>query len=167
MEPAPHAEFGYGGAFGTFSLVRFIALCNRASKRTDAEIRVIMWYCGATLLDPGKVNRTLADIGAELGFSPDALSRMIKKLVKDRLLRKSGSVGRSPFYAITPYLVYRGSGYDHREAIKGWNPPHILGLTQEPESYLLVRPAEDESLEENFLTHIHRAAREARTAQSA
>ncbi|MGV9267474.1 hypothetical protein ACWDRR_22740 [Kitasatospora sp. NPDC003701] len=167
MEPVPQAEFGYGGPYGTFSLVRYIALCNRASKRTDAEIRVITWYCGATLLDPRLVNRTLADIGKDLGFNPDALSRMIKKLVKDRLLRKSGSVGRSPFFEITPYLVFRGSGYNHREAIKGWNPPHILGLTEEPEAYLLVRPAEEESVENNFLTQIHRAARAARAAQSA
>jgi hypothetical protein len=164
-EPVPTADFAYGGPYGTFSLVRFIALCRRESGRTDAEIRVVTWYCGATLLKPELVNRTLADIGKEVGFSPDALSRMIRKLVKDRLLRKSGSVGRSPFYEITPYLVFRGSGYAHREELKGWNPPHIKGLTQEPESYLLVTPAEDDNPRpENFLSHIHAAARAARSA---
>ncbi|WP_051813038.1 helix-turn-helix domain-containing protein [Kitasatospora sp. MBT63] len=167
-EPVPQADFGYGGAYGTFSLVRFVSLCARESGRTDAEIRVITWYCGATLLKPELVNRTVADIGRGLGFSPDALSRMIRKLVKDRLLRKSGSVGRSPFYEITPYLVFRGSGYEHREALKGWNPPHIKGLTQEPEAYLLVTPAEDDNVEPaNFLTHIHSAARTARAARGA
>ncbi|MFD8782579.1 hypothetical protein [Kitasatospora sp. NPDC059599] len=85
-----------------------------------------------------------------------------------RLLRESGSIGRSPFYEITPYLVFRGFGYEHREALKGWNPPHIKGLTQEPEAYLLVTPAEDDQVEPaNFLTHIHSAARKARTARGA
>ncbi|MFD5565875.1 hypothetical protein [Kitasatospora griseola] len=167
-EPVPHADFGYGGAYGTFSLVRFVSLCSRASGRTDAEIRVVTWYCGATLLKPELVNRTVTDIGKELGFSPDALTRMIRKLVKDRLLRKSGSVGRSPFYEITPYLVFRGSGYAHREELKGWNPPHIKGLTEEPEGYLLVTPAEDDGVQpENFLTHINSAARAIRAVQSA
>lgn len=166
-EPAPYAPFGYGGAFGTFSLARYVALCNRSSGRTDAEMRVLNWYCGATLLDPDLVNRTVVDIGKDLGFSPDALTRMIRKLTKDRLLRRSGSVGRSPFYAVTPYLVFRGSGYAHREAIKGWNPPHIKGLTEEPESaaYMLVAPADDDNVRpENFLTHIQSAVRAARTA---
>ncbi|MFJ9457731.1 hypothetical protein ACIRST_21935 [Kitasatospora sp. NPDC101447] len=114
------------------------------------------------------MNRTVADIGKVLGFSPDALTRMTRKLVKDRLLRKSGSIGRSPFYEITPCLVFRGSGYEHREALKGWNLPHIKGLTQEPEAYLLVTPAEDDQVESaNFLTHIHSAARKARTTRSA
>ncbi len=169
-QPVPQADFGYGGPFGTFSLVRFVALCARTSGRTDAEVRVVTWYCGATLLDPNKVNRTVADIAEELGFTRPALSRMIGRLVKDRLLRKSGGVGRSPFYAVSPYLCFRGSGYEHREELKGWNPPHIAGLTQEPESYLLLTPSPDDEMGAdpvNFVEFLGRAGRTSRTSQTA
>ncbi|MEU3495400.1 helix-turn-helix domain-containing protein [Kitasatospora cineracea] len=169
-ERVPQADFGYGGPFGTFSLVRFVALCSRESGRTDAEIRVITWYCGATLLKPDLVNRTVADIAGDLGFTRPALSRMITRLVKDRLLRKTGGVGRSPFYGVSPYLCFRGSGYEHREELKGWNPPHIKGLTEEPESYLLLTPSPDDDLPAdpvNFAQFLGRAGRMARDSQSA
>ncbi|MHA6756956.1 hypothetical protein [Streptacidiphilus sp. PAMC 29251] len=166
-QPAPVASFGYGGPWGTFSLVRYVALHKSDSGRTHAELRVIGWYCGATLLDSKLVNRTVADIGRDLGLAPDSLTRMIRKLTKDRLLRKSGSIGRSPFYEITPYLVFNGSGYEHREALKGWNPPHIKGLTEEPEGYMLITDAAQDAAAvkpENFLSHIHSAALATRSA---
>lgn len=169
-EPVPQADFGYGGPFGTFSLARFVAICSRESGRTDGEVRVITWYCGATLLRPELVNRTLADIGRDLGFTGPALSRMVRRLAADRLLRRTGSVGRSPFYAASPYLVFRGSGYQHREALKAWNPPHIEGLTVEPESYLLLTPSPDDDPTAdpaNFASYLGRASRIARTSRLA
>ncbi|MFE3186252.1 hypothetical protein ACFXKR_36120 [Streptomyces violascens] len=66
---------------------------------------------------------TGADIAKELGMSPDSLGRTVKFLKKHRLLVEAGGIGRTTFYRTTPYLAFIGTGFEHREAVKEWNPP--------------------------------------------
>lgn len=158
-ELVPRVAFGYGpSGFGTFSLKHMQALAEKASGRTDGEVRVVAWYCGATLAEPNEANRSLSEIAGILGITRPALSRMVARLVKDRLLRKGATEGRVTVYEVTPYLAFRGSGAQHRERLKEWEPPHIAGLTDDPQSYLtLVLP--EAGSEPNFLQYLHLAGR--------
>lgn len=90
---------------------------------TDREFRVLVWFWFATEESEGPVMMTRADIAEELHMNPDTLSRTIKVLHKARMLLESGSIGRTTFYRCTPYLVFLGSGFEHRTAVKDWNPP--------------------------------------------
>lgn len=123
IEEVERAAYAFGGPHINVGIRRGRALASAASGLTDREYRVLTWYWFATEESQGPVMMTGADIAKEMNMSPDTLSRTVKALHKARLLLASGGIGRTTFYRCTPYLAFIGSGMEHREAVKDWNPP--------------------------------------------
>ncbi|MFJ5680739.1 MarR family transcriptional regulator [Streptomyces sp. NPDC093097] len=125
IEEVPRAGYAFDGPHINVGIRRGRELASAASGLTDREFRVLVWYWFATEESQGPVMMTGADIAKELGMSPDALGRTVKTLHKARLLLADGGIGRTTFYRCTPYLAFIGTGFDHREAVKDWNPPEL------------------------------------------
>lgn len=125
VEEVPRAPYAFDGPHINVGIRRGRELASAASGLTDREFRVLVWYWFATEESQGPVMMTGADVAKELGMSPDALSRTVKTLRKSRLLLDSGGIGRTTFYRCTPYLAFIGTGFEHREAVKDWNPPEV------------------------------------------
>ncbi|MGY5103018.1 MarR family transcriptional regulator [Streptomyces sp. 900105245] len=123
VEEVQRANYAFDGAHINVGIRKGRELASAASGLTDREFRVLVWYWFATETSEEAIMRTGADISAELGMSPDALSRVVKVLKKARLLVEAGGLGRTTFYRCTPYLAFIGTGFAHREAVKDWNPP--------------------------------------------
>lgn len=125
IEEVERAPYAFGGPHINVGIRRGRMLASAASGLTDREFRVLVWYWFATEESQGPVMMTGADIAKELKMSPDTLGRTVKALHKNRLLLASGGIGRTTFYRCTPYLAFIGSGFEHREAVKDWNPPEV------------------------------------------
>ncbi|MFE7365914.1 ArsR/SmtB family transcription factor [[Kitasatospora] papulosa] len=124
----PSAPYAYGGPHSNASQNRLAAILEAPGEFTDAEVRVIMWYL---MRSPGQgepVRHTVTDVAAVLGMTRQGLSRIVKRLRERRILVERDRVGRTPFYALSPYLGGQGSGLDQRNAIRECNPPEIPGV---------------------------------------
>lgn len=129
--PIPVAHYAYGGAYSSGSQARLGAILE-SPDFTPAEVRVIMWY---VFRSPGHlepIKLTLQEIADAVGITRQALRRIINRLVDRRILLARGSMGRTTFYAISPYLGGQGSGKDQRDAIRTVNPPDIPGMEIKP-----------------------------------
>ncbi|MFI6055440.1 MarR family transcriptional regulator [Streptomyces violascens] len=119
------AAYAFDGPHINVGIRKGRQLASGASGLTDRQYRVLSWYWFATEQSQGPVTMTGTDIAKELGLSPDSLSRTVKFLKKHRLLVEAGGIGRTTFYRTTPYLAFIGTGFEHREAVKEWNPPEL------------------------------------------
>ncbi|GAB2966229.1 helix-turn-helix domain-containing protein [Streptomyces heilongjiangensis] len=130
--PIPVAHYAYGGAYSSGSQSRLGAILENPGEFTAAEVRVIMWY---VFRSPGHlepIKLTLQEIAEAVGITRQALRRIINHLEDRRILLARGSMGRTTFYAISPYLGGQGSGMDQRDAIRSVNPPEIPGTEIKP-----------------------------------
>lgn len=129
--PIPVAHYAYGGAYSSGSQSRLGAILE-SGEFTDAEVRVVMWYLFRSPGQGEPVKLTAQEIADRLRMTRQALRRIIKRLEARRILVARGSMGRTTFYAISPYLGGHGSGRDQREAIRSCNPPEIPGTEIKP-----------------------------------
>lgn len=126
----PTAPYAFSGPHASTDKRRVRAIC--ASKGfTPAEKFLVLWFIGTTPEGMLPVNMTAKDIAGEVGMTPDAVSRMLRKLAKCRVLVRTGKIGHIAMYSISPYVAYHGSGLEQREAVKNWNPPEIPGFTDQ------------------------------------
>jgi DNA-binding CsgD family transcriptional regulator len=125
IEDVERAPYAFDGPHINVGIKRGRRLASNESGLTDREFRVLVWYWFATEQSQGPVMMTGAEVARELGMSPDSLGRTVKMLKKARLLVEAGNIGRTTFYRTTPYLAFIGSGFEHREAVKDWNPPEL------------------------------------------
>ncbi|WP_420082792.1 winged helix-turn-helix domain-containing protein (plasmid) [Streptomyces sp. JL4002] len=125
VEELPRAPYAFGGPHINVGIRRGRQLACADSGLSDREFRVLVWYWFATEECQAAVQMTGVAIAAELGMSPDALSKTVKVLKAARLLVESGGLGRTKFYRTSPYLAFIGSGFEHREAVSDWNPPEM------------------------------------------
>ncbi|MEV8476228.1 MarR family transcriptional regulator [Streptomyces sp. NPDC051173] len=131
----PRARFGYIAGYSTVDNTRLEALAAVPPKEgglTDREFRVFQWYVGATPGPDQPVMKTTAQIAKRLGTSPDALGRIVRKLVKRRLLFFVEEFGRQRFYKVSPYFASQQDAFEQRTTIKSYNPPDIPGLPGNP-----------------------------------
>ncbi|MFF9901199.1 MarR family transcriptional regulator [Streptomyces longispororuber] len=143
VEEVRRTSYAFDGPHINVEIRRNRALASAASGLTDREYRVLSWYRYATEEAQGPVMMTGADIAKELGMSADALGRVVRTLKKNRLLVEAGGIGRTTFYRTTPHLAFIGSGYEHREAVKDWNPPELN--VREPRDKRRSKKGEDGS----------------------
>ena len=128
-ELIPTAPYVFAGRHhAALDMTRIQAICDPESKFTRGEKTVVMWYIGNSPPGMGPVTKTGAAIARANGLDPDTYGKMIKKLNGMRIVLNVGSLGRTTFYRISPYIAFCGSGLEQREAIKAWNPPEIPGL---------------------------------------
>lgn len=131
--PEPRTRFGYIGGYSTVDNERLEALAavpNEDGGLTDREFRIFMWFVGATPCPGEPVMKTTAYIGKRTGTSPDALGRIVRKLVSRRLLFLADEFGRQRFYKVSPYFASQLTSAEQREAIRAYNPPDIPGLRE-------------------------------------
>ncbi|GAA0464296.1 hypothetical protein ACFQ2B_40765 [Streptomyces stramineus] len=127
----PRARFGYISGYSTVDNTRLEALAAIPPKKgglTDREFRVFGWFVGATPGPDQPVMKTTAQIAERTGTSPDALGRIVRKLVKRRLLFCVEEFGRQRFYKVSPYFASQQEAIDQRSTIRAYNPPDIPGL---------------------------------------
>ncbi|MFI9206294.1 MarR family transcriptional regulator [Streptomyces sp. NPDC053048] len=127
----PRVRFGYISGYSTVDNTRLEALAAIPKEKgglTDREFRVLQWYVGATPGPDQPVMKTTAQIAERLGTSPDALGRIVRKLVKRRLLFFVEEFGRQRFYKVSPYFASQQEAFEQRTTIKSYNPPDIPGL---------------------------------------
>ncbi len=126
----PTAPYAYSGWHSTVDKERVRAITRRSSGFTPAEKYMVLWWIGASPPGMDPVHMTGKDIAEEVGMTADALARIVKKLVRHRIIVKTGTLGRTNLYRISPYISFHGSGLEQREAVKDWNPPIIPGLSE-------------------------------------
>ncbi|MBE8478418.1 MarR family transcriptional regulator [Streptomyces sp. 3R004] len=125
----PTAPYAYSGWHATVDKERVRAITRKSSGFTPAEKFMVLWFIGASPPGMDPVHRTGKDIAEEVGMTPDALARIMKKLARHRLIVETGKLGRIKLYRISPYIAFHGSGLEQREAVRDWNPPDIPGWT--------------------------------------
>ncbi|MCD9145918.1 helix-turn-helix transcriptional regulator [Streptomyces albireticuli] len=121
----PSAPYAYGGAHSSGSQARLGAILEDPETFSDAEARVIMWYLFRSPGHGEPVRMMVSDIADRLGMTRQGLTRIVKRLRERRILIERDRVGRTPFYAISPYLGGHGPGLEQRSAIRECNPPEI------------------------------------------
>ncbi|MFF2548339.1 hypothetical protein ACFVUY_38080 [Kitasatospora sp. NPDC058063] len=140
QQTEPVARFLYGGSYSTASDLYLKAITGAGSKFTDKECRTLAWFIGAS---PGPVPPTngapadlappvpaaVSKIAADLGANANAFGRIVRHLASHRILVEADKIGRTPLYRVTPYISYKGTAYEQREAIKRWKPPIVPGVS--------------------------------------
>ncbi|MFF8911561.1 cyclic nucleotide-binding domain-containing protein [Streptomyces olivaceoviridis] len=131
-DPVPSAPYAYGGRHSNASQNRMAAIVENPGEFTDAEVRVIAFFLFRSPDHGQPVRRTTNQIAASLGMTRQGYSRIVKRLKERRILIAKETVGRTTFYALTPYLGGHGAGLDQREAIREVNPPELPGMDIKP-----------------------------------
>lgn len=131
-DPVPSAPYAYGGPHSNASQNRMAAIVENPSEFTDAEVRVITFFLFRSPGQGQPVRSTTNEIAEKLGMTRQGYSRIVKRLRQRRILIARETVGRSTFYALSPYLGGQGSGLDQREAIREVNPPELPGMDVKP-----------------------------------
>ncbi|MEV7415165.1 MarR family transcriptional regulator [Streptomyces sp. NPDC089919] len=123
----PTAPYAYGGRHSTLSQT-YVGAFLECPSFTAADKQVACWYLTQSTGHGEPVEETQARIAERLGLNAKALQKIVAKLTAHRILGARGSVGRTRFYAVNPFLGGHGPGRQQREVIKAWRPPVIPGF---------------------------------------
>ncbi|MCX5367243.1 MarR family transcriptional regulator [Streptomyces sp. NBC_00124] len=123
-EAIQYASYAFTGDHIQVDRARVAAITE--SKDFTPSLKVmVLWWIGLSLQGMAPLRATGADIAKKVGMTADAVGKINRKLLKQRILIERGRIGNCRLYRISPYIAFHGTGIEQREAIKTCNPPDI------------------------------------------
>lgn len=129
-EAIPYAPYSFSGGHTQVDKARVKAI-TESRDFTPSQKFLVLWWIGVSPEGMAPLRATGADIAKRVGMTPDAVGKINRKLLKQRILIERGRIGNYRLYRITPYIAFHGTGIEQREAIKTCRPPEIPGFDGE------------------------------------
>jgi hypothetical protein len=126
-EAIPYAPYAFSGGHTQVDKARVKAI-TESREFTPSQKFLVLWWIGVSPEGMAPLRATGADIAKRVGMTADAVGKINRMLLKQRILIERGRIGNYRLYRISPYIAFHGTGLEQREAIKTCNPPDIPGF---------------------------------------